>query len=439
MILGRGYISLNSQVRETRRVVPGGVSKRTVYTFDQRGLVSRDTEHPFDLRALSGVEGSYLFDLRNIVSRESEYLFDQRSIVSLPSNYPFDLRALIEKGSTYIFDLGLVNVSRATAYPFDLRALCGVEASYPFDMRNVACRASGYPFDLRALIARQSAYPFDVRKPVVRESAYPFTLRALCGVEASYRFDMGYNVVGRETGCVFDLRALCGVEVSYPFSLRAFLTAAPLYVFSIVREPKRRLKRLMLLDPLNLRTTAVYRAPRDISVLPIVYGDLLGGRIPTTPLDKDGYVHHVSDMPMQLIGEVYVDGEPKGFGFKAMGAYQDETGRSIAAVVFDEPQYDKRVSVAGKGAIKLSTGELIETPADLIRSVLLDVQGYDETSIDPGAFSRFQADCLREEINVAHILEDQTTVKEFLDQLALNIHSHWMISDGKSVMRLRWV
>ena len=198
-------------------------------------------------------------------------------------------------------------------------------------------------------------------------------------------------------------------------------------------------RRLMLLDMLNLRTTAMYRSPREIKTLQVVYGDLANSRIPCTPLDKDGYLYHISDLAMQLISSVYVGDEPMTFGYRAFTAYQDETGHQIAAVLFDNPQYDKSVSVSGKGAIDLDTGDLIENPADLIKSVLLTIQGYDADSIDLMEISRFYADCLREEIKIACILDSQVTIKSFLDELAENIHAHWMLSDGKSVMRLRWL
>jgi hypothetical protein len=198
-------------------------------------------------------------------------------------------------------------------------------------------------------------------------------------------------------------------------------------------------KRLMLLDTLNLRTTAVYRNPREITTLRVVYGDWSNSRIPCTALDSDGYLHHISDLAMQLISGVYVEGEPQTSGVRKLPAYQDETGRQIAALLFDEPQYDKSVTVAGKGAIDLETGDLIENPAGLIKSVFLTIQGYDADSIDLMEISRFNADCLKEEMRVRHILDSPVTIKAFLDNLAENIYSQWMLSDGKSVMRLRWL
>ena len=201
-------------------------------------------------------------------------------------------------------------------------------------------------------------------------------------------------------------------------------------------------KRLSLLDTLNLRTTAVYRNPRDISTLQIVCGDHMTSKVPCTALDRDGYMHHISDRPMQLIDKVYADGEPVTYGYKKYAAYQDETGSRIACVIFDNPQYDKKISVTGKGAFRTdtATGELIENPADLIRLVFIDIQGYAVGSIDAGELARFYADGLAEEMKVAPVINNnKTTVKEFLDELAGNIHARWMISDGKSVMRYRWL
>lgn len=208
--------------------------------------------------------------------------------------------------------------------------------------------------------------------------------------------------------------------------------------FILMPRAERGRRRFTLLDTISLRTTAVYRQPRDISYLKLVYGDFSHSRIPCTPLDRDGYIHHASDIPMQTISGVYVDGEPKSHGLRAYSSYQDETGRGIACVVFDNPQYNKRVSVSGRGAINLETGDLIENPTDIIRDVFLHVQKYDEDSLDLGELARFYADCLREELRLALLIQSPVTMKSFLDDLSLNTHSHSMVSDGKSVMRLRW-
>jgi hypothetical protein len=198
------------------------------------------------------------------------------------------------------------------------------------------------------------------------------------------------------------------------------------------------IKRLTQLDTLNLRTTSVYAKPRDISVLQIIYGDQSGTKIPCTPIDEDGLIHHASDRQMQLITGVFVDGEPKTFGFKSYTSYKDETGHSIACVIFDEPQYNKQVSISGKGSFNLDTGELIENPADFIEDVFLNLQGYDADSVDSAEIARFNAACLKENIKITALLKDnKASVKSLLDELAKNIHAHWLLSDGKSVMQLR--
>ena len=198
------------------------------------------------------------------------------------------------------------------------------------------------------------------------------------------------------------------------------------------------MKRLGLLDTIDLRDTSCYKSPRDISPLQIICGDCTSVQIPCTQIDKDGRVHHASDRRMQLITKVYADGEPVDSGVKAYTAYQDETGQSIACVIFDEPQYEKKISISGKGSINLKTGALIESPADLIDFIFTDVQGYDPSSIDSGEIARFYADCLKEEITLAFVLNNPSlTIKSILDEIAANIHAHWLISDGKSVMRLR--
>ena len=196
----------------------------------------------------------------------------------------------------------------------------------------------------------------------------------------------------------------------------------------------------ILLDPLALRTTSVYSSPRDISVLKRIYGDHSNSRINCTPLDRDGYIYHASDIPMQSITRVFVGREPQTAGFTAYPAYQDETGKSIACVVFDEAQYDKTVSISGKGAIDLDSGALIENPADFIEDVFLNLQGYDAASIDSVELDRFRAVCLKKDIKIALVLDDsRVTIKTLLDELALNTGAQWLLSDDKSIMRLKGV
>jgi hypothetical protein len=196
--------------------------------------------------------------------------------------------------------------------------------------------------------------------------------------------------------------------------------------------------KLSLLDTIKLRKTSVYSRPKDISFLNIPYGDLSGVQIPCTQIDADSRVFHASDVPIQLIKGVFADGEPVSYGFTSYTAYKDETGRSIACVVFDNPQYDKKITISCKGAIDLDTGNLIEYPADIVTHLMLTVQGYDADSIDAAELARFYSTCLKEGIVLAFLLNDGTrTIKNLMDDMAQNIHAHWLLSANKSVMRLR--
>jgi hypothetical protein len=173
-------------------------------------------------------------------------------------------------------------------------------------------------------------------------------------------------------------------------------------------------KRLTLLDKIKLRSTAVYTAPRSLHALKLVYGDFSTTEIICKPLDEYGTIFHISD---------------RGIMSKA-----------IACVVFDNPQYNKVVTVSCKGIVDDRDGSLIENPANLIRDLFLNVQDYIDDVIDTRSLSIFYADCMKEEIKIACILDDaDETIKSFLDRLAYNIHSRWLISDGKSVMKLRWL
>jgi hypothetical protein len=198
------------------------------------------------------------------------------------------------------------------------------------------------------------------------------------------------------------------------------------------------MKRFSLLDTINLRTSSVYNNPRDISVLKIIVGDFSDTDVPCTAIDKSGTIFHASDFPMQTISRVSVEGKPADSGYTAYPARQDETGRSIACVVFSEPQYQKAVTISGKGAIKLTDGALIENAADLTRFVLEYVQEYDD-AVNEQELSVLYTQCLKEDMKVAYILDDNIRqLKSFFDELALNIHAHTLLSHGKSIVRLKY-
>jgi hypothetical protein len=216
-------------------------------------------------------------------------------------------------------------------------------------------------------------------------------------------------------------------------------TTEDLDIIFNVLEPGGQGKRLTLLDDLNLRDTSIYSSPRDISILPHVYGDLSLSEVLCTALDADGTIFHISDRQIMSINKIYADGEPVTAGVRSFTSYKDETGSPIACVIFDNPQYDKKISVSCKGIIDTDSGALIENPADFINNLLLNVQGYDPGVIDKGSLSRFYSDCLQEEIKIVAVLDQRIKLREVLDELAFNIQARWIISDGRSVMRLKWL
>ena len=216
-------------------------------------------------------------------------------------------------------------------------------------------------------------------------------------------------------------------------------TRIPDEAFFLVKDIEGYVKRFSLFDKINLRDTSVYRSPRDISILKLVYGNYSNVKVPCTALNEDGTIYHISDRPIMLINKVYVDGEPISGGYRAYTSYQDETGKAIACIVFDNPQYDKAVSVSCKGIINIEDGTLIDSPADKIKDLMFNTQGYDKGSVDTLSLSLFKSDCLNAEIITRCIIDEVSTLRVFFDELAKNIHARWLISDGKFVMCLRWV
>ena len=197
-------------------------------------------------------------------------------------------------------------------------------------------------------------------------------------------------------------------------------------------------RRLGLRDTLDLRDTSVYSEPRNISTLPLVFGDFSNSRIPCTALDVDGYLYHISDYAIHSIVEVQVDGEPMDYGFTAYTKYLDSTDTAISALVFDNPQYDANISVSCRGIIK-QTGELISNPSDFVRFILETVQGYDSRVIDEVGLNKFYSDSLNENIIIAIYVQDVVEIKTVFDELSKNLWSRWKIRDGSQNIAYRWL
>jgi hypothetical protein len=193
----------------------------------------------------------------------------------------------------------------------------------------------------------------------------------------------------------------------------------------------------MLLDTVKLRSSAVYQAQAEIKPLQIVYGDLSSSIIPCLQIDTEGLIFHISDRSMQVITGIYdADGQELTAGVTAYPAYQDETGHAIACLIFDRPQPGKKFTVSGKGA-EDEAGTLIQLPADFYKDIILNVQGYDKSAIDSADLARFYSDCLASGIEIGFVLGEEMTVKQLFDELSRNIHAFSMLSNGKTVFRLK--
>lgn len=190
-------------------------------------------------------------------------------------------------------------------------------------------------------------------------------------------------------------------------------------------------------DTLDLRDTSVYAYPRKIEYLPLLIGDFSNTKVPCTPLDRDGYIYHISDFNIHSISSVQVDGTTKTYGFAKHTSYQDSAGYPIGCVIFDEPQYDATITVHCKGIVK-ATGELIETPADLIKFILLKVQKYSSEVINYNNLYKYAAACKRNDIKIAGRIEEPVTLRNFFDEIVHNVWSRYLISDGKQNVVPRW-
>ena len=200
--------------------------------------------------------------------------------------------------------------------------------------------------------------------------------------------------------------------------------------------PVEFIRRFTVLDFLNLRYSNVYESVSYLVPLQIPYGDLSTSRIPCLALDTNGYEWFIGDCPIHSVSAVYVNNQQVSGGYKIFPAYTDTTGRTISKLKFDLPRYNNSVSVSLKGKVNES-GDLIENPADFIQDLLLNIQEYDEDAIDRTNLNILRSECYRHSINIAVVLNQHITLKELFDDVSINIWANWLISDGKTIVRLK--
>jgi len=191
-------------------------------------------------------------------------------------------------------------------------------------------------------------------------------------------------------------------------------------------------RRFSIMDNIKLRHTDVYSSPPAIEPLLIAFGNKMESRVPCTQIDSEGKYWHVSDRPIQIIGDVYEGDELTKKAHNKFNAYKDETGNSIAVIEFQEKA--ENVSCACKGVVD-DDGYLIENPAKLIRYLFFNIQGYENDTINYKSYQLLLHATMNYDIKLAGMFE-YITIKQFLDKMAENIYALWNITDGKFLMRL---
>lgn len=172
--------------------------------------------------------------------------------------------------------------------------------------------------------------------------------------------------------------------------------------------------RLLLSEPLPLRTTRQLGDFATNEVLPIRLGDLRNTRFRLVKLDDSTWL--AADHPMPITA-VYVDDEAtEGYDTQLRS---DAAGHSWTVVRLAAPAPpDAKVSASGIGVRDPVSGDLIENPAALMEFVLRRA-GRDET------FPLLRAECAANDIVLANSLDRLQTIQAWLDEIAYSAGAMW--------------
>jgi len=204
-----------------------------------------------------------------------------------------------------------------------------------------------------------------------------------------------------------------------------------------IENKVKQVRLFSLSDTIKLRQSSVYTSPRQMELLKWVYGDLRQSKVKCLALDEDGTVYHIADHPVFSIDKVYVDGVEVTSGFRKYKYYQDETGHAIAYIEFSTSKYEKEVSVGVRGKMN-SDGTLMDNPSDQLRDILLNLQEYDESTIDIGALEDLRAYAYKYDKQLAFVIDDDYYyIRDLLDDISNNLWAFWSISDGQTIIRFR--
>lgn len=173
--------------------------------------------------------------------------------------------------------------------------------------------------------------------------------------------------------------------------------------------------RLLLWEPLPLRTT---RMLGDYSVnepLPEVFGDLSAAPFPLIRLTSTRYL--AADHPMEITG-VFIDRQATA-GYERV-LTSDADNHTWTEVRFAAPVLDSvAVSATGKGKRHPDTGELLQNPADIAERIMR-IGGRDDD------FSALRAEASRFAITVAgRITGLDVAIKDHVDVALQSVGAIW--------------
>jgi hypothetical protein len=178
--------------------------------------------------------------------------------------------------------------------------------------------------------------------------------------------------------------------------------------------------RLLLSEPLPLRTTAVLGDFAEARPLPHRYGDLTAARFPLVRITDVEFF--VADHPMTVSG-VFVDGEVTRSWEQATDT--DDGGHAWTVVRFTAPiATGSAVSATGTGKRSAATGELIENPADL----MADVAALAGMSL---TFPDLRGQAAAEGLRLAGSVDEAASVRAVLDDIARSCGALWTPSGGR--------
>lgn len=172
--------------------------------------------------------------------------------------------------------------------------------------------------------------------------------------------------------------------------------------------------RLLLSDPVPLRTARMLGNYRDDLVLPLVYGDLTEARFPTIRLADDRFL--TADHPMEITAAYIGDRVTQGWqqAFDSDGQGHTWTELRLAA----KAPADAVVTVAGRGKRNQKTNELLTNPADVVQDFLA-ICGRDED------WSALRAEASRLGLRVAGRIAQALVIRAQLDEILQSVGVIW--------------